>query len=129
MTNAPPLRHEALALQLAAQNPQGGALRLPVCADCGCVVYPLRETCTTCLSDRLEWREVDNTAELLAVTTLHHSNEPYFKDQLPLRMGSVKLATGAVAIVFVEDGPVPGDRVRITCKPDTANNGVLVARS
>lgn len=126
MTKLPPPRHGPHALELAARNRQPG-LRLPVCANCDCIVYPLRENCPSCLSDRLEWRPVDDTAELLAVTLLHHSNEAFFREQLPLRIGSVQFAAGAVAIVFVDDGVQPGDRVRVVPRVDAGGNGVLAA--
>ena len=47
-----------------------------------------------CLSHRLEWREVDGAGELISDTVLHHSNELYYRERVPLRLGLVRLDAG-----------------------------------
>ena len=83
------------------ETPVDGRLRLQQCAECDAVQYPPRERCGKCLSDALVWRVVDGHAELLAVTTLHHSLEPWFGARLPWTVASLKLAAGPVVFAHV----------------------------
>ena len=50
--------------------------------------------CVNCLSHRLEWREVDGAGELISDTVLHHSNELYYRERVPFRLGTVRLDAG-----------------------------------
>ena len=46
-------------------------------------------------SNRLKWREQSGEGELLSQTTLHHSNDLFFRERLPWRLGLVRLDAGA----------------------------------
>ncbi|MDB5998362.1 MAG: hypothetical protein JWP52_61 [Rhizobacter sp.] len=123
----PPRRWSALARRLAA-DAAAGVLSLPVCRVCATTAYPLREVCGQCLSDRLEWTPTSGRGRLLASTLIHHSNEPYFRPKLPLRIGSVQLDAGPVVIAFLEASVgEPGAAVRIENRLDEAGEAVLVA--
>ena len=67
---------------------------MQVCADCGAVQYPPREVRGGCLSEQLSWRAVDPSGTLLVSTTLHHSNDLYFRERLPWRVGTVRMSAG-----------------------------------
>jgi uncharacterized OB-fold protein len=89
------------------------------CAVCGTAQYPPREICAACLSDEL----VPETAEslpalVLAITKLHHSNEPRFRPRLPLICGLVRFDAGPVAVCFLTDTAAPGDVVRVRMGAD-----------
>ncbi|PKO79176.1 MAG: short-chain dehydrogenase, partial [Betaproteobacteria bacterium HGW-Betaproteobacteria-13] len=71
-----------------------GSFELQVCAECNTVQYPAREVCGNCLSEHLQWKPVDNRGQLIATTTLRHSNDLYFRERLPWRVGTVKMAAG-----------------------------------
>ena len=90
-----------------------GGLTLPVCRKCSTVQYPLRDVCVQCLSDELEWAQVDNTGEVLAITVLHYSLEEKFKSQLPLHVASVKLASGPVVMAFGDPALKAGQEVSV----------------
>ena len=123
----PPAARSPVALGLTEFAAQG-RLALQVCGDCGTVHYPPQEACRKCLSDRLEWRPQDGAGELISDTILHHSNEPYFRAHLPLRVGSVRLDVGSTAIAFVHAAcPAPPARVRLRAVLDRAGAAVLVA--
>src|SRR5215471_10761738 len=96
----PPAARSRVALGLTAFAARG-RLALQVCRDCGTVHYPPQEACRKCLSVRLAWRPQNGAGELVSDTVLRHSNEPYFRARLPLRVGSVRLDAGPTAIVFV----------------------------
>ena len=70
-----------------------GKFALQQCAACNTVHYPPQQICRNCLSDELVWTEVDNGGELLAETTLHHSNDLYFRDRLPWRLLKARSST------------------------------------
>lgn len=123
----PPPRHGVQAQRLGTQGP-AGALWLPVCGACGTVCYPLRELCANCLSDRLDWQPVGDAGSVLATTTIHHSNEPYFRARLPLRIASVRLDAGPVLLVFLDPAALPeGARVRVRIRAEEGSAAVLVA--
>jgi uncharacterized OB-fold protein len=125
--NAPPRRYSAQARRLGTQG-AADELWLPVCQICGRVDYPLRELCANCLSERLEWQPINPCGGVLATTTLHRSNLPYFRPRLPLRVGSVKLDAGPVMLAFVDDTKVhAGARVRLQTRMDDEGAAVLVA--
>jgi uncharacterized OB-fold protein len=123
----PPAGRSHVALGLTAFAAQGH-LPLQVCRDCGTVHYPPQEACRQCLSVRLDWRPQDGAGELLSDTVVHHSNEPYFRALLPLRVGSVRLDAGPTAIAFVHEAcPAPPARVRVRAVLDRAGTAILVA--
>ena len=88
--NLPPSARGRVALGLTAAAAMG-RFELQQCAQCNAVMYPLREACPQCASVRLRWREQGGEGELLAGTTLHHSNDLFFRERLPWRLGLVKL--------------------------------------
>lgn len=124
----PPSARGTLGLRLTAAAARG-EFALPVCDDCGAQQYPPRERCGRCLSDRLSWRAAVPEGTLLALTMLHHSNEPYFSVRLPRRTGLVQLDGGGIALAHVSGEVAPGARVRLLACLDRAGQGVLVAGS
>lgn len=123
----PPAARSPAALELTAVAARG-RFELQVCADCGAVQYPPREGCHRCLSTALGWRPQPDGGELISETTLHHSQEAYFRERLPWRVGMVRLDCGPTAITHVH-GAVSGApcRVRIAVHLDEAGQAVLVA--
>ncbi|HJV27898.1 MAG TPA: SDR family NAD(P)-dependent oxidoreductase [Aromatoleum sp.] len=123
-----PRSRAALGLTRAAAE---GVFELQVCADCNAVQYPPREVCGSCLSERLDWKPVDNHGELIATTTLRHSNDLYFRERLPWRVGTVKMNAGPSVVAHVhEDCSEPGEgdvRVRLALKLDRSGQAVLHA--
>jgi NAD(P)-dependent dehydrogenase (short-subunit alcohol dehydrogenase family)/uncharacterized OB-fold protein len=123
----PPGARSRVALGLTAAAARG-EFALQVCRDCGTVHYPPQEACRACLSARLDWRPQDGAGELLADTVLRHSNELYFRAQVPLRVGSVRLDAGPTAIAFVHGAcPAPPARVRVRAALDRTGAAVLAA--
>lgn len=118
----------ALGLTRAAAE---GRFEMQTCADCGTLQYPPREVCANCLSEHLEWRASDNRGLLIATTTLRHSNDLYFRERLPWRIGTVKMDAGPSVVAHVhEDCAEPGadgTRVRLALKLDRSGQAVLHA--
>ncbi len=90
----PPGSRGRVALGMTAAAAEG-RFELQVCQDCAAVQYPPREACHACLSPRLKWTEQDGAGELLSQTTLAHSNDLFFRERLPWRLGLVRLDAGA----------------------------------
>ena len=123
----PPAARSRVALGLTAAAALG-RFELQQCKDCGAVQYPPREACQSCLSTRLFWKNQSGEGELLAETVLHHSNDLFFRERLPWRLGYVKLASGPAVVVHlhtsVESAPT---KVSVRAMLDRAGQAVLVA--
>lgn len=105
-----------------------GAIALQRCAECATALYPAREACARCQSDRLEWHVTpDLPGTVLARTVLHHSYEPRFRADLPLALALVRLDAGPVAVCFLAPGLTHGDPVRVTARLDATAHPVLDA--
>jgi len=124
--NLPPWARGRVALGMTAAAAEG-RFELQVCKDCSAVQYPPREACHRCLSARLQWRAQSGEGTLLGTTTLHHSNDPFFRERLPWRLGLVQLAAGPSLIVHlhgeVGDAPQP---VKVGARLDRAGQAVLI---
>jgi NAD(P)-dependent dehydrogenase (short-subunit alcohol dehydrogenase family)/uncharacterized OB-fold protein len=123
----PPGARSRAALGLTAAAALG-RFELQVCGACGAVQYPPRETCHRCLSGALRWREQSGTGELIAQTTVHHSNDLFFRERVPWRLGLVRLDAGPTAVVHLHAGCAPApSRVRVGARLDKSGQGVLLA--
>ncbi|MEO8281694.1 MAG: SDR family NAD(P)-dependent oxidoreductase, partial [Ideonella sp.] len=104
-----------------------GRFELQACSDCGTVQYPPREACCKCLSADLRWRSQSGAGTLISETTLHHSNDLFFRERLPWRLGLVHLDAGPTLMVHLhgEVAHTPG-RVRVAARIDRAGQAVLI---
>lgn len=125
--NLPPGARGRVALGLTAAAAEG-RFELQTCEDCGTVQYPPREVCHKCLSAALRWRQQSGEGALLGSTTLHHSNDLFFRERLPWRLGLVHLDAGPTLMVHLhgEVGDAP-TRVRVGARLDRAGQAVLIA--
>lgn len=122
----PPWQRSRVALGLTAAAAEG-RFQLQQCARCGALQYPPREACQRCLSDQLPWRDAPTGGELLSHTTLHHSNDLYFRERVPWRLGLVQLDQGPSVVVHLHgDVSAPPARVRVGARLDRAGMAVLV---
>ncbi len=125
--NLPPWGRSRVALGLTVAAAEG-RFELQVCDDCATVQYPPREACSACVSPRLKWRAQSGAGELLAVTTLHHSNDLFFRERLPWRLGLVRLDAGPTLMVHLHgDVGDAGIRVKIGARLDRAGRAVVIA--
>ncbi len=124
--NLPPAARGRVALGLTAAAAEGRFM-LQVCSECGATQYPPREACHQCLSPALRWQDQTGAGELLTETTLSHSNDLYFRERLPWRLGMVRLDAGPSAMVHLhgEVGAAPS-RVRVGVRLDRAGQAVLI---
>ena len=128
--NLPPSARGRVALGLTAAAAEG-RFALQVCAECGTVQYPPREACHRCLSPDLPWQPQDGAGELLASTTLAHSNDLYFRERLPWRLGMVRLDAGPSVMVHLHGDAAAQQtlpcRVQVQARLDRSGQAVLVA--
>jgi NAD(P)-dependent dehydrogenase (short-subunit alcohol dehydrogenase family)/uncharacterized OB-fold protein len=123
----PPASRSRVALGLTAAAAVG-RFELQTCLACGAVQYPPREACHRCLSVRLAWRAQSERGELLARTTLSHSNEPFFQSRLPWSIGLIRLDCGPSVVAHLHDRVTSaGMPVRVALRLDRAGCAVLVA--
>ena len=127
LPNLPPGTRSRVALGLTAAAARG-RFELQVCRDCGTVQYPPREACRVCLSHRLDWRPQDGGGELVSETLLHHSNELFYRERMPWRLGLVKLDCGPLIVAHLHgDCAAAPSRVRVSLNLDRAGQAALVA--
>ena len=125
--NLPPWSRSRVAMGLTVAAAEG-RFALQVCAECGAVQYPPREACHVCVSARLQWRHQGGEGRLIAATTLHHSNDLFFRERLPWRLGLVQLDSGPSLMVHLHgDVAAAGQRVRVTARLDRAGRAVVIA--
>ena len=123
----PPGSRSRIALGLTAAAAQG-RFELQQCTQCGKVQYPPREACENCLSTKLLWKKQRDSGDLLSESTLHHSNDLFFRERLPWRLGLVRLDCGASVVAHLHaDAPRAPARVRVAARLDRAGQAVLVA--
>ena len=123
----PPAARSRTALGLTAAAALG-RFELQQCRDCGTVQYPPREACQKCLSLRLDWKEQSPQGELLSETVLHHSNDLFFRERLPWRLGLVKLDCGPTVVAHLHEHVAPApSQVVVAAKLDRAGQAVLAA--
>ena len=125
----PPGARGRIALGMTAAAAEG-RFELQVCQACAAVQYPPREACHRCLSPRLKWTPQSGEGRLLSTTTLHHSNDLFFRERLPWRLGLVHLDSGPTLIVHlhgeVEEVVDAPRRVRVGARLDRAGQAVLI---
>ena len=123
----PPAARSRVALGLTAAAALG-RFELQQCRDCATVQYPPREACQRCLSIRLDWKLQPQGGELLSDTLLHHSNDLFFRERLPWRLGLVRLNCGPTVVAHLH-GLVgdPPSKVQVSAKLDRAGQAVMVA--
>jgi NAD(P)-dependent dehydrogenase (short-subunit alcohol dehydrogenase family)/uncharacterized OB-fold protein len=124
--NLPPWARGRVALGMTAAAAEG-RFELQVCQECSAVQYPPRDACHRCLSPKLKWRAQSGEGTLLGQTTLHHSNDLFFRERLPWRLGLVQLAAGPSVLVHLhgEVGEAPAP-VRVGARLDRAGQAVLI---
>ena len=98
----PPAARSRVALGLTAAAALG-RFELQQCRDCGTVQYPPREACQKCLSIQPDLEAAARGGELLAQTVLHHSNDLFFRERLPWRLGLVKLDCGPTVVAHLHE--------------------------
>jgi NAD(P)-dependent dehydrogenase (short-subunit alcohol dehydrogenase family)/uncharacterized OB-fold protein len=120
----PPAARSRVALGLTAAAALG-RFELQQCRDCGMVQYPPREACQNCLSVLLDWKPQPASGELLAQTVLHHSNDLFFRERLPWRLGLIKLDCGPTVVAHLHDAVEK--QVRVRAMLDRAGQAVIAA--
>ena len=145
--NLPPWARGRTALGMTAAAAEG-RFELQVCGRCAAVQYPPRDACHRCLSSQLVWTAQSGEGELISETVLHHSNDPFYRERLPWRLGLVRLDAGPTVIVHLHGDvvhlngdvvhlngdvamPPPQDRshgvrVRVGARLDRAGAAVLI---
>ncbi|MDX2202873.1 MAG: SDR family NAD(P)-dependent oxidoreductase [Hyphomicrobiaceae bacterium] len=114
----------AQMLTLAAAE---GWFALPTCLDCGAVHYPPRDACPKCLSARIAAQAADGGGRVAAETAIRTSTDPYFRERMPWRIGTVVLDAGPSVIAHLHGDVRAGDRTRLEWKLDKSGQAVAFA--
>jgi NAD(P)-dependent dehydrogenase (short-subunit alcohol dehydrogenase family)/uncharacterized OB-fold protein len=122
----PPGQRSRTAQGLTAAAAEG-RFALQVCGDCAKAVYPPRDACPFCLSDRLAFQSVDDKGTVVAETTVRVSTDPYFRERLPWRLATVKLDAGPLIVAHLHGDVAEGQRTRLALKLDKGGAPVMLA--
>lgn len=122
----PPAARSRAGLALSALAAEG-RFALQVCEACAAVQYPPRDACGKCLDPRLPWRPVPNTGRLIATTTVRASVEPYFRERLPWRVGTVRMDAGPSVLAHLHGDCAVEQAVGLALRLDKAGEAVLLA--
>lgn len=122
----PPMERSRSAMTMTAAAAEG-RLVLQVCTACRKTLYPPREACPYCLGMDLKWTEQPEGGGIIAETTVHTSIDPYFRERMPWRMGTVQMDCGATALMHLHSDCVPYGRVRVRTYLDKGGQCVLMA--
>ena len=120
----PPAARSRVALGLTAAAALG-RFELQQCRDCGTVQYPPRESCQKCISVLLDWKLQPDGGELLSETVLRHSNDLFFRERLPWRLGLVKLDCGPTVVAHLH--AAAKQKLRVRAMLDRAGQAVIAA--
>jgi NAD(P)-dependent dehydrogenase (short-subunit alcohol dehydrogenase family)/uncharacterized OB-fold protein len=120
-----PAARSRAALGLAV-GAAAGRFRLQVCEQCGAVQYPPRELCVSCLGP-LQWRDVEPSGTLIAMTTTRISSELWFRERPPWRTGLVELVGGPKVVAHLHPECVTGEKIMLSLKLDSAGRGAVYA--
>ncbi len=115
------------AAHLLTEAAAQGRFALPCCQACGQVHYPPRDVCPSCLSTIIQLLDVSPLGGLLAVTTTRVSNDSYFRERMPWRVGTVALDVGPSIITHVHGDAIVGQRVRVAWYLDKSGQATAMA--
>jgi len=104
-----------------------GLFKLQRCSSCAWVIYPAREICPRCWSLNLRWEVMAPGGQLISETTLRTSNNTYFRERMPWRIGTVALDAGPLVLAHVHGDVDERGRVRMIARTDKSGQGVLFA--
>jgi NAD(P)-dependent dehydrogenase (short-subunit alcohol dehydrogenase family) len=103
-----------------------GRFVLQCCTECGAATYPPRDACPQCWGS-LAWKDQPADATILAETTIRVTTDPYFRDHVPWRIGTVKLDAGPVALAHLHRDVKNGGSATMRLLLDRAGNAALFA--
>ncbi len=90
-------------------------LMLQTCKDCGKITHPPGPLCTSCLSDKVEYRPASGRATLYAFTISHRPLHEEFRADLPYVVALVDLDEGVRIMTWIKD-----------CQPEDLRIGMRV---
>ena len=94
-----------------------GRVLIQKCEDCGAWVFYPRGRCSSCLSDRLAWREVSGEGTLYTFTLARQPTAPHFAGESPQLIAVVELDEGVRLTTNLVHVQEPDIRVGMRVKP------------
>ena len=109
-----------------------GIFGLPTCEACESVHYPPRDACPNCLASEITFKPCSDKGILEAITSVHVSNNVYFRERGEWRVGLVTLKVGpnpapTGIVAHVHGDCVEGGPVRLSWQLDRSGNAVAFA--
>lgn len=94
-----------------------------VCKSCGAKFFPPRSDCSFCLSDEMDWFEIEGPGELISYTTAMYAPAG-FENDVPYSLGVAEFAEG-VKVFGRLDKSIGDDQLRagLKIKVKVVNSG------
>jgi NAD(P)-dependent dehydrogenase (short-subunit alcohol dehydrogenase family)/uncharacterized OB-fold protein len=125
--HSPPPEMRSRRSHLLTKAAAEGRFGLPGCADCGMLHYPPRDACPECFSHRIALMACSDLGTLAAATSVQISNNVYFRERSPWRVGLVTLDAGPGVVAHLHGTCAEGGRVRLEWRLDRSGNAVAFA--
>ena len=103
-----------------------GNFVLQVCDDCHSSTYPPRDRCPKCWGE-LKWKPQKRIGVLLADTTIRSTNNLYFQQHIPWRIGTILLDEGPTAFAHLHGDIKIGDEIVMNIMLDRSGAPALFA--
>lgn len=124
---SPPPDVRSRTAHLLTQAAAQGVFGLPGCKDCGALHYPPRDACPQCLGSTIVFKTCSDLGTLAASTVVQISNNVYFRERSPWRVGLITLDVGPGVVAHVHGDCVAGEQVRLTWRLDRSGNAAAFA--
>ena len=104
-----------------------GRFGLPTCLECDRPHYPPRDLCPFCQSHQLAFKPCSDRGHLVEQTSIHISNNVYFRERQPWHVGLVSLDAGPQVIAHIHATCRAGDPIRLQWRLDKSGNATAFA--
>lgn len=124
---SPPPEMRSRRSHLLTKAAAEGTFGLPGCKECGTLHYPPRDACPECFSSAIAFLPCSDRGTVAELTTVQISNNVYFRERSPWRVGVCVLEAGPRVVTHVHGDVQAGDRVRMSWRLDKSGNAVAFA--
>lgn len=92
-------------------------VRLQQCNPCGQWIHYPRSRCPGCLSDDIQWHDVDGIGVVYTFTVTEQPTAPHFSDEVPQKLAVVELPQGVRLTTTLVNVAVSDITVGMAVKP------------
>ena len=105
-------------------------VKIQYCESCGTHIFYPRSHCPSCLSPKLDWREISGKGTLHTFTVTSQPTAPHFADEVPQLLAMVDLDVGVRMTSTLKNVEPSEIKVGMSLKPyfDHMKEGITLLR-